>query len=407
MLKSNKASLFLAYKSITRGNKGTLILTALLMTLAFVNLIFISSIFLGMITSMNEGSVDNEWSNIVVEPEEDEDYIKRVKSIQTLINSVPGVVSSSRHYIIGAVESYDENKDGKGIKSTNRPIKSINPADEKQVTKIHQGMVAGKYLDKSDRNKILLGREVSGGYGANFENEGLGGVQVGNKIKVLFSNGIEREYEVKGIFSTKCIGADQLAFITEREMESVLGTHNMASEILVKIDQTGQEEEFIKIFRQIGIVKEEIKPWTEYMGFITSVTKSFGMINLILGTIGSIVAGITIFVIIFVNVTNKRMQIGILKAIGIEEKIIVKSYILQALFYVVLGVVLGLIITYSVIVPYFIKNPLDFPMGWVSLDVTKDNLVISSISLIVAALAGGLIPAWRTSRESILKAIWG
>ena len=39
-------------------------------------------------------------------------------------------------------------------------------------------------------------------------------------------------------------------------MDSVLGTHNMASEILVKINQTGQEEEYIKKFREIGIIED-------------------------------------------------------------------------------------------------------------------------------------------------------
>ena len=49
-----KASLFLAYKTIARGSKGTLIMTILIMTLAYVNLIFISSIFGGIVEAINE-----------------------------------------------------------------------------------------------------------------------------------------------------------------------------------------------------------------------------------------------------------------------------------------------------------------------------------------------------------------
>lgn len=90
-----------------------------------------------------------------------------------------------------------------------------------------------------------------------------------------------------------------------------------------------------------------------------------------------------------------------------RERIIIDSYILQAIFYAILGVGLGLMVIYVLIVPYFIKNPLDFPMGWVSLAVTKNNLIISSISLIIAAIIGGLIPSWRGARQSILDAIWG
>jgi putative ABC transport system permease protein len=268
-------------------------------------------------------------------------------------------------------------------------------------------MVSGKYLEKNDRDKIILGREVSGGYGAAFENEGLGGVDTGDKIDVIFGNGIKREYEIKGIFSTKNIGCDQLAFITQKEMESVLGRYNMASEIIVKIEDTGQEQKYIKEFRELGIVKEEIKPWTEYMGFTASITESFDMISIMLGAIGAIVAGITIFIVIYVSVVNRKKQIGILKAIGMRERIIVRSYILQALFYAILGIGAGLILIYFLIVPYFIKNPLDFPMGWVSLAVTQNNLIISSISLIAAAIIGGFIPSRRGAKESIIDAIWG
>ena len=407
MLKNLKISFFLAYKSIVRGNKGTLSLTVLIMTLAFVNLIFISSIFMGIVVSMNEGAIENEFSNIVIEPGVDENYIKQVANMQSLIDSTPGVMGSAAHYVAGAIENFDENKDGKDIKSTSRPIKSINPENEKRVTKIHENMVAGEYLQKSDRDKIILGREISGGYEASLE-EGMSiGVDVGDEIEVIFGNGVKRDYEVKGIFSTKNIGADQMIFITEKEMESVLGTHNMASEILVKIEQTGQEDKYIKEFRRIGITEEDIKPWTEYMGMVASVMGSFNMISGILGIIGAIVAGITIFIVIYVSVVNRRRQIGILKAIGMKEKIIINSYILQALFYAILGISLGMIIVFVLLVPYFLNNPLNFPMGWVSLAVTQNNLIISSVSLFVAALIGGFIPSWQGAKQSILDAIWG
>ena len=57
--------------------------------------------------------------------------------------------------------------------------------------------------------------------------------------------------------------------------------------------------------------------------------------------------------------------------------------------------------------PLFISHPLDFPVGWVSLDITSANLTMSIVSLVVASLVGGLIPAARGARESILEAIWG
>ena len=407
MFDNIKISIFLAYKSIIRGNKGTLFLTIFIMTLAFVNLIFISSIFQGMILAVNEQSINNLYGNVVIEPEKDEPYIKQVKAKQFLINSIPGVLGNSAHYIIGALFSYDEYKDGKDIRSGSWQVKSINVADEKRVTNIHQTLLSGEYLEKNDRDKIILGNEISGGYDAVLEHQSLGGVKVGDDIKIIYSNGIQRKYIVKGIFKTKMPIADMIAFVTEKEMESVLGLHNGASEIIIKTEQTGEEDKYIEELKKIGFIKEDIRAWPEYMGMMMSITESFDMIEFILVTIGLLVAAVTIFIVIFVSVVNRRRQIGILKAIGIEEQTIIFSYVLQALFYAVWGVGLGLGLMFFVIMPYFIKCPLDFPIGYVSLSVTQFDVIISSAGLIISSVVGGFIPSWRGARESILNAIWG
>lgn len=407
MIRDIKIAFFLAFKSIRRGNKGTLAMTILIMTLAFVNLVFISSIFLGIIHAMNVQSINNILGNIVIEPREDKTYIEQITNIENLINDVPGVIGVSAHYMNNSIISYDAEKNGKNVESGSWAVKSINIEDEIKTTDIHKSMVAGEYLSKLDKDKIIIGKDISGGFGTAFENTSLGGVKIGDEIKVRFNNGLERKYEVKGIFSTKSNQVDQIAFVTEKEMESVLGVTNRASEIIVKISETGREQEYIKEFRRVGIVQEDIKTWEELMGFTESVSKSFKMISIILGVIGTIVAGVTIFIVIFVSVVNKRRQIGILKAIGMKESIIVFSFVLQALFYAVAGIGIGFLVMSYIVTPFFISHPLDFPVGWVSLNITKTNLAISVISLVLASLIGGFIPAWRGAKESILEAIWG
>lgn len=403
---SFKISFFLAKKSISKGNKSTIALTILIMALAYINLVFISSILMGIIDTMNRQAINNQVANIVIEPEKDETYIKQVKSILKKINSVPGVVGSSAHYTVGAVFSFDENKDGENINTGSFAVKSIDPKDEKRTTIIYKGIVSGSYLDENDRNKIILGKEIAGGFGASMENQSLG-VKVGNKIELSFKNGIKREYEIKGIFDAKNIDSDMMAFITQKEMESILNLNDRASEIIVKTKDTGNEEKYIRQFREMGISEEEIKPWGEYMGMVDSLSNSLGVIRIIISMIGLIVAGITIFIVIFISVINKRKQIGILRAIGIEEKIITRSYVMQAIFYAILGVGMGLLLTYFFLIPYFKKNPLDFPMGPVTLVATFEDLAVNSLSLVAAAIIAGFVPSWQATREDIVKAIWG
>jgi len=400
-----KTSLFLAFTSIKRGNKGTLAMTILIMTLAYVNLVFISSIFGGIVEAINVESINNQYSNIVIEPGIDDIYIDNGNAIK-LINTIPGVIGSSPHYIDNPIVKYDERNDDKDIKTSRLVLKSINIEDEKKVTKIHESMIEGTFLTSTDRDEVIIGNEVAGGHGGDLDHLSLG-VNVGEDIDIYFSNNITRSYTVKGIFKTKSTQVNQMILTTTKEMESVLNVHNWASEILVKIKNTGEEDKYIKEIRQLGLENEDIKRWDELMGFTSSASSSFSMISIILGVIGTIVAGVTIFIIIFVSVVNKRRQIGILKAIGMKESTIILYFVLQALFYGALGVILGASFILFIMRPYFLSNPLDFPVGWVSLKVTFNIIKISNLSLIGAALIGGFFPAYRGAKESILDAMWG
>ena len=399
MFKNLKVSLFLAHKSIKRGNIGTVVLTVMVMSLIFVNLVFLPSIISGIGERMNLMVIDFTYSNLVVEPKEDNLYINKVDSIQKKINSLPGVVGTSARYITGATFTY------KG-KFVGGALYSINPADEVAVTKIPSKLIEGEYLSKADTDEILLGIHLAGTEGKEAEKQDLGGVRVGDKIKVTFSNGIIKKYRLKGIFETKAWTADRYAFITEKEMESVLGLDNKASEILVKISQRGSEEEYRKKFMELGI-SEDIKTWEDKSaGLVGDVISSFALINLISTAVSLVIAVVVIFIVIYINTVHKRKQIGILKAIGIDQRVIIHSYVIQALFYCLCGIIIGLFLLYF-LTSYLISNPIEFPMGAVRPLVEQQLIVTSIVSLIIVSLVAGFIPSWKTARENILKAIWG
>lgn len=375
------------------------------MILIFINLIFLSSVFGGIIEGANGQAINNQYGNILIEPAIDEKYIEDKKAIEN-IDELPCIVASSPRYIKNSEIIFDRDNDGDNVERGRWPVESIKVNKEKEVTNIHQAVVEGEYLSPEDRDEVIIGREIAGGEASN-SNNNLGGIQTGEEVDIKFSGGPRRTYEVKGIFDSKNSSADNTAFVTNKEMESLLGVHGLASKILVKTKPSVKESEYISTLRRAGFEEEQISTWYELMGKTKDVNKSFAMVSAILGVIGTIVAAITIFIIIFVSVVNKRKQIGILKAIGMRESTIVLSFVLQALFYAVVGVVLGTILSLFVIEPYFEMYPMDFPMGWVSLKITSQILIISSISLIAAAFIGGFVPAFKAARESILGAIFG
>jgi putative ABC transport system permease protein len=140
---------------------------------------------------------------------------------------------------------------------------------------------------------------------------------------------------------------------------------------------------------------------------VSGIAQTFDIIKRIILFIGLAVAGITIFIVIFIATVSRRKQIGIMKAIGMKESIIILSYVLLALFYAILGIGVGATLVEFVLKPYFIANPLTFPMGKVSLLIVRSEFITSIISLIIVSIIAGFIPSWRVARENIIRAIWG
>ena len=407
-----QAALFLTYKYITRGNKGTSILTVLVATLAFLQINLISGIFSGALGLIYEQTKNNYVGNIVIQPGKDqwgnkEEYIKQVTDLKRRINAIPGIIGCSSRYTIGAVIEYHPDKTGKDIRTVSWPVKSIDPEDEKRISGLHNNMLAGQYLDESDRDQIVMGRELSGGYGASLEVQSLKGVNIGDEVKVFYHNGVTRKYTVKGIYATAFPLADMTAFVTQREMESVLGIHDRASEIIIRTDDAYPEAYYIQELRRAGVELQDIRPWQDFIGLVLGLAQTFDIIKRIILFIGLVVAGVTIFIVIFIATISRKKQIGIMKAIGMKEGIIVASYIMLSLFYAVIGIGIGFAVLEFVATPYFIAHPLSFPVGKTSLLIVRSEVATSIISMIIVSIIAGFIPSWRVSRENIIKAIWG
>jgi putative ABC transport system permease protein len=409
-----RLSAFLACKAIIKGNRWTLILLVLVVSFSFVNLIFISSLISGVMTTMENQLVDTVFSNIVINPEEDAYYIDKVSQLEAKLEQVPGIAGISPRLSTSAFIEYrwkeKKSQTDKGQSGTWEVV-GIDPLNEANVTTIPSHIIEGNYLDENDRDEIVLGVEVAGGdEAANPEFLTLGGVKVGEKVRLTYPNGIQREYTVKGIFRVKeMTRADRLVFVTRNEMISVLGRQafcDRASQILIRVKPGVHEDSVIEDLGTLGI-KEEIRNWEEYGSAQLSVVSTFDIIGGLIGGLGLVIAAVVLFIIIYISVLNRKRQIGILRAIGIPHIAIIGSYPIQALFYAIAGIVLGWLIAEFGLQQYFVFHPIDLPIGLVGLNIETKTIVGSTLGLIAATTLAGFIPAWIIMRESIIKTIWG
>jgi putative ABC transport system permease protein len=225
-------------------------------------------------------------------------------------------------------------------------------------------------------------------------------------VDVTFSNGVTKQFRVKGILYSGSASTDSNAFITRKDLVSVMGTSDAANQILVKTRTTGNENAMRLTLMQYG-VQEQIWTWQDKSAdFLQSIVGSFDIINFISTIVSLIIAVVVIFIVIFINTVYRRKQIGILQAIGIDRTIIIKSYIFQALFICICGTLAGCALL-AVVLQYLTTSPLVFPGGPVA-PVLEPALVAQAVlSLFIVSLIAGYVPSWLTTREDILSAIRG
>ncbi|AKB25552.1 ABC transporter, permease protein [Methanosarcina sp. MTP4] len=399
MLEKAKVASFLAARTIVRGNKGITIFTVFVLTLIFVQLVLFSSILAGVTVKFNELMVDFQTGNVVIEPEEEEKYIKDVGALQKKIESLPEVVGSSARLKKSGSIRYKE-------KEVGGTVYGVEPDEETFVTAIESAMVSGEFLSRPDRGEIVLGREVSGGYGALMESRSLGGVEVGDTVELTIS-GKTREFRVKGIYSTLFFMADTGAYISRDDMEEMLDVQDgdLAHEIAVRTAEGNDEFETQRALLSLGI-KENIRTWHEFAGILRLIESTLMMVRNIMNAIGLLIAFVIIFVVIYVNIVNKKRQIGVQKAIGIEQNVIIASFVLQAMLYAGAGVTLGYLLMRFGIVPYTVTHPLEVPLGAVSLELDEFEAINRAVLLFLASIGASVIPAYKLANKDLLELIW-
>ena len=406
-LKDLKLSFFLTWKSIQRGNKSSLILVVGIMMIVFLNLLFTDAIFAGITAGMNKGKMNYQFGEIIVEPPTGETYIKNSKQIIERFKDNASVTKISEILEFGVTYVNQKRKDGKDEERVAGFLSGVNLKDNGDgfVFDLKSKIVDGRMLKKGDLGKIIIGTELAGGYGASVFPKDLGSVKVGDKI--LVERGKEsKEFEIVGIFKTKNFDMDMRGFVPEKELRRMVGLFSGADKVIFRLKNKNDSKKVVAQLKKAGFGKNEISDWEEKLLLGAAISKSFEMIGMILRVIGSLVAGLVIFIIIFVDIVNKRRQIGIMKAIGIKENIIINSYVLLGIFYTFFGAVFGFILMKYGVIAGFEKKPINMPMADV-VPLLKNSALIASVSFfLIAGLFGSFVPAFKEIRKRILDLLY-
>ncbi|MCE9628843.1 MAG: FtsX-like permease family protein [Candidatus Vogelbacteria bacterium] len=403
---------FLAIRQLKRSSKWTTVLITFVMTLTFLNLVVVTGILVGLIEGSSRAFRAQYSGDILIISNEDKDYIERSTDFINRAKSLPQVESLTARYLKGGtVEANYQTKSREidAVDNTGSNITGINPTMEDETTNLKSLLVEGEYLTDQDFDQVLVGSRLLAKYFTGPEFLSLSNVGLGDKIRIKV-NGQTREVTIKGVVKSKIDDVGGRVYFVDSQLRGMLGrTDYNVGEIAIKLKPNVDPLEVKVILQQGGLGEfARVQTWQESQGeFFRQISSTFQLLGNFLGSISLVVASITIFIVIFVNAITRRKYIGIMKGIGISSQAIEISYILQSIFYAVVGSAVGLVILYGLLQPFVAAHPINFPFSDGILVAPLGGTSIRVLLLLVTTVIAGFIPARMIIRRNTLDAILG
>jgi putative ABC transport system permease protein len=351
--------------------------------------------------------------DIIISSLPKKEYIENSPNIESIVAGLPWVESYSPRYVEGgSIEAEYKTKlrDTDAANKSSGLVAGIDPEKEDETTHLSQKIVEGEYLTSSDADSILIGSNLLKKY-TNVDVPGLSlleRVNIGDRVRLTVGSTV-REMTVKGFIQTKT-DVDQRIVMLDSTLRNLIGRGDYnVDEISVKI-KPDADVFIVKdalIASGVGATARVQTADEALPSFLVDIKNTFGLLGNVVGSIGLVVASITIFIVIFINAITRRKYIGILKGIGINSISIELAYVIQSVFYAGLGIMIGLTILYGFLVPFVTAHPIKFPFSDGILVAEVSSTMIRAGLLMLATLIAGYIPARIVVKQNTLDAILG
>jgi ABC-type lipoprotein release transport system permease subunit len=410
---------FLAIREIRRSNPWTTALITLIIGLTFFNMLFIGGLLFGLADGFFSSYKTYYSGDIFVSPAVSKNDIEQTENVISVIKSLPSYKGMSVRYVTSGILAYNyQNKllPTDLSESATGQLVGIDPVAEDKVTHLSRALVAGAYLSPTDVDEILVGSTLMQKYATVRNAANTAGTRilttadVGSRV-LLTVNNIQKEVIIKGVITTGVPAVDGRIYMVDSVVRQLMGNTNLnANEIAVSLtpnaSDTNAENYIIKnLANDQDIVVQtsgEILP-----AGVASEIQVFTKLDDLIGGIALIISSITIFIVNYVNAITRRKYLGILKGIGISSNAIEISYVFQAFFYAISGIVIATILIMGLLVPYFELHPFSISGISGTIAITMGDVYLRAIELTIASVVSGFIPAWIVARQNTLDAILG
>jgi ABC-type lipoprotein release transport system permease subunit len=327
------------------------------------------------------------------------------EEVERVLGEMPNLRGYSLRVLGDGLASTAENSAGVSIVG-------INPNQERTVTTIDRSIYEGEYLASGMKRPILMGDRLAR----------VLRVEVGEKVVLLVqaadgSMGAE-QYRVVGTFRSGSPELDRgVVYLLQHDAQSLFALEGRISEAVVLLnssrDVPGAQQSLSGALagRPVEVLSwEEVEPFLKQ--FIDLDDAFFYIIVLIL----FVVISVGILNTIMMSVFERVREFGVMMALGMKPRQIVRLVIQEAAFLGLVGIAVGGLLG-SATTLAFAASGMDLSgyaegaaaIGMTSTVVypklTTANVVLSNLSVLAVVMLVALYPALRAARLQPVEAI--
>jgi putative ABC transport system permease protein len=340
------------------------------------------------------GGPDYPWWRYVKRPEPKYDEIKQIKERTPSAKYVAFNINANDN-----VEYGDNSLSGVNLYGNSEDFQNIQPAE----------IAYGRYITDSEFDHgsavIVIGNEVAEKLFVSPE------IAVGKTLQVR-----GKKVQIIGVIKKQgktMMGGwqfDQSVIMPYKFARNIMFARNSSPLILVQgkdnLTSIALKDDLKGAMRgihKLSPTQDDDFALNDINDFSEVISNFFGPLN----TGGWVIAGISLLVgmfgvanIMFVTVRERTGQIGLKKAVGAKNRVILSEFLLESAFLCIIGGLMGLLLVF--VLTQILTKALNFPVY-----ISTSNLATAISICIVVGVLAGIIPAIQAAKMDPVAAIRG
>ena len=333
-------------------------------------------------------TVNTNVGHIIIEPYEGKKYINSVSTVERELLLIPGLTGASPRIDTQAVINREDELE-------TCTVHGITPSKEDTVTILSSKIRDGTFLSDKDKESVVIGNKLADKIDAD----------VGNKVTITYRNGERRDYLISGIIHSDLDEIDSLMVIVSlHELKDVFSLGDQATEIAIRTTDFEKVDELKYLVMQQN-PHGEVKTWKDKLAFMLALVELSEYQTSLFGGITLFAASVAIVVMMYITVINRSHEIGVIKAMGGRNSLILYVFLGEAIIIGILGAFFGNFFGF-LLCKYFEVNPIYDPnYGFMTPTYDLAAGISSTIVTIGTCIIAGIYPALKASRLNIIEAM--